>query len=184
MHTSYRSSVAYVCRLCNCARHSTSNLNSADVTHAAPELVKQSVEKGLRNAPLPVSFKGDIYALGCILYQIVHRLPLVESVDKTGACSDAQSYSNGNLSAHVLQVLIGARSSELGLHFPMNVTADVKKLNKAIGLMLHPVAQARPTLPEVRNLLDDFLSQGYVEHKCNENVCVYLPENKKVLLTT
>ena len=63
---------------------------------------------------------------------------------------------------HTLQVLTGARSPELALHYPTDVRADVKKLNKTIDLMLHPVAQARPTLPKVRELLGNFLFEGCV----------------------
>lgn len=130
------------------------------------------------NAPLPVSFEGDIYAFGCLLYQIVHRLPLVESANKTGAFGRRQSYRNGGRSEHVLQVLTGAILPALELHFPTSVTAGMAKLNNAIDLMTHPVAQARPTLSGVRNLLGKFLSEGCVEQK-RQRKCLHFFSRKQ-----
>ena len=57
---------------------------TVEVTHCAPDLIKAHLESGIGEAPLPDSVKGDVYALGCIVYQIVHRLPLVETPDEAG----------------------------------------------------------------------------------------------------
>jgi hypothetical protein len=42
--------------------------------HVAPELV--AARRSL-TAPYPSSMAGDVYAFGCVIYQIVYRLPLV-----------------------------------------------------------------------------------------------------------
>jgi hypothetical protein len=44
--------------------------------HIAPELIKQ---RGADNVPFKATFEGDMYAIGCILLQLVHR----ESIQPT-----------------------------------------------------------------------------------------------------
>jgi hypothetical protein len=42
--------------------------------HIAPELI---MERRAPSAPFPASMLGDVYACGCVLYQILYRQPLI-----------------------------------------------------------------------------------------------------------
>ena len=57
---------------------------TAEVTHCAPELIKTHLESKIDGAPLPDSVEGDVYSLACVIYQIVHRLPLIEALNESG----------------------------------------------------------------------------------------------------
>ena len=58
--------------------------SSAEVTHCAPELIKAHINIGTVDAPLPTSVQGDVYALGCVIYQLIHRLSLRDVIDESG----------------------------------------------------------------------------------------------------
>lgn len=55
-----------------------------EVMHCAPKLIKEYIELDIVGAPLPASVQGDVYALGCMIYQLVHRLSLHDVVDESG----------------------------------------------------------------------------------------------------
>jgi serine/threonine protein kinase len=42
--------------------------------HMAPELI---MNRRSRTAPFPATMSGDVYAVGCVMYQILYRLPLI-----------------------------------------------------------------------------------------------------------
>jgi serine/threonine protein kinase len=67
------------------ARLSSAILTHAVLNHIAPELIMQ---RRSHSAPFPASFTGDVYAVGCVLYQILYRRPLI---------SDLQMWSGGSL---------------------------------------------------------------------------------------
>jgi len=54
------------------------------LNHIAPELI---MERRARSAPFPSSLAGDVYAVGCVMYQILYRQPLI---------SDQQMWSGGS----------------------------------------------------------------------------------------
>jgi hypothetical protein len=46
--------------------------------HIAPELFKQ---RGLDNTPFKATFEADMYAFGCILFQLIRRESIMPTMD-------------------------------------------------------------------------------------------------------
>lgn len=49
-----------------------------DLMHVAPELFKH---RGLENTPFRATFEADMYAFGCILFQLIRRESIMPKVE-------------------------------------------------------------------------------------------------------